>query len=219
MSQQVVLGMAHLRQLGVYDIVKDAQNYDMLIRAIRYIDQEMKDDFEQIKKFDEDYKNNDHLNYMIIHYLLARSYFMDEVVISKGQEEAFAYFRDQAIKFWVNHDLYSKGMMAMALYNLGVKSAPSNIIASVKEHALYSEEMGLYFRDNNSGYYWYQAPIETQALLIEAFDKIMNDRKAVEQMKIWLLKQKQTQSWGTSKATASAVYALLFEGIGLVGKR
>ncbi|MCB0823357.1 MAG: hypothetical protein KDC09_11715 [Bacteroidales bacterium] len=211
-SQQVVLGMAHLRQLGVYDIVKDAQNYDMLIRAIRYIDQEMKDDFEQIKKFDEDYKNNDHLNYMIIHYLLARSYFMDEVVISKGQEEAFAYFRDQAIKFWVNHDLYSKGMMAMALYNLGVKSAPSNIIASVKEHALYSEEMGLYFRDNNSGYYWYQAPIETQALLIEAFDKIMNDRKAVEQMKIWLLKQKQTQSWGTSKATASAVYALLLRG-------
>jgi uncharacterized protein YfaS (alpha-2-macroglobulin family) len=60
--------------------------------------------------------------------------------------------------------------------------------------------------------YWYQAPIETQALLIEAFDEVANDQASVEEMKLWLLKSKQTQDWKTTKATAEACYALLLRG-------
>jgi hypothetical protein len=56
---------------------------------------------------------------------------------------------------------------------------------------------------------WYQAPVETQAMLIEAFSFVNKDSRSVEQMKIWLLKQKQTNRWKTSAATAEAVYALL----------
>jgi hypothetical protein len=211
-TQQIVMGFARLRELGVFDVTKDPISNQMLIRAIRYIDQEMKEDYEWIKEnFNED-NDKDHLNQIRIHYLLARSYFMNDMVISKNQEEAFAYFRDQAIKYWVKQEIYTKGMIALALNNLGVKSAPTQIMASIKEHALYSEEMGMYFRDNTYGYFWYEAPVETQALLIEAFDHILNDQKAVDQMKIWLLKQKQTQAWETSKATAEAVYALLLRG-------
>lgn len=211
-SQQIVLALAHLRELKVFDATKDQNLNQMLVRAIRYMDQEMKEDFDHIKEYDDDYKETNHLSHLRIHYLLARSYFVDEIDIGKNQEEAFAFFRDQAIKYWTKHDLSSKAMMALALHNLQVKSAPSQIMASIKEYAIYSEEMGMYFRDNVSGYYWHEAPIETQALLIEVFDLIMDDQKSVEQMKIWLLKQKQTQSWRTSKATASAVYALLLRG-------
>ncbi len=103
-------------------------------------------------------------------------------------------------------------MIALALNRLGDKTTPSKIMASIKEHALYSDEMGMYWRDNLGGYYWHEAPIETQALLIEAFDEVSMDTKSVEQMKIWLLKQKQTQNWKTPKATAEAVYALLLKG-------
>ena len=63
-------------------------------------------------------------------------------------------------------------MIALALNRLGDKTTPSNIMASIKEHALYSDEMGMYWRDNAGGFYWYEAPIETQALLIEAFDEV-----------------------------------------------
>jgi hypothetical protein len=85
-------------------------------------------------------------------------------------------------------------------------------MASIKEYALYSDEMGMYWRSNQGGYYWYEAPIETQALLIEAFDEVSGDAESVEKMKIWLLKQKQTQNWKTGRATADAVYALLLQG-------
>jgi hypothetical protein len=41
---------------------------------------------------------------------------------------------------------------------------------------------------------------------------VAQDRDAVEDMKVWLLKQKQTQDWKTTKATAEACYALLLRG-------
>src|SRR5262249_47448319 len=47
---------------------------------------------------------------------------------------------------------------------------------------------------------------------IEAFDEVAQDANAVEDCKVWLLKQKQTQDWKTTKATADAVYALLLRG-------
>jgi len=86
---------------------------------------------------------------------------------------------------------------------------------SLKENALYSDEMGMYWREN-TGYYWYEAPVERQAILIEAFAEVAGDSKSVEKMKIWLLKQKQTQDWKTSRATADAVYALLLKGVNLL---
>ena len=82
---------------------------------------------------------------------------------------------------------------------------------SLKESAIHNEELGMYWKLNH-GWYWYEAPIETQALLIEAFAEISADHESVEQMQIWLLKNKQTNDWKTTKATAEASYALLLQG-------
>ena len=70
----------------------------------------------------------------------------------------------------------------------------------------------MFWRDTELSWWWYRAPIETQAMMIEAFDEVLDDAAAVEDCKVWLLKQKQTQDWKTSKATADAVYALLLRG-------
>jgi uncharacterized protein YfaS (alpha-2-macroglobulin family) len=83
---------------------------------------------------------------------------------------------------------------------------------SIKERSVSNEEMGMFWRDTELSWWWYRAPIETQALMIEAFDEVMGDLPAVEECRVWLLKQKQTQDWKTTKATADAVYALLLRG-------
>jgi uncharacterized protein YfaS (alpha-2-macroglobulin family) len=83
---------------------------------------------------------------------------------------------------------------------------------SIKERSVSNEEMGMFWRDTELSWWWYRAPIETQALMIEAFDEVMADLPAVEECRVWLLKQKQTQDWKTTKATADAVYALLLRG-------
>lgn len=105
-----------------------------------------------------------------------------------------------------------QGLIALALHRAGDDKTATAIVASLKENALTSEEMGMYWKDMTGGYYWYQSPIESQALLIETFTEVTKDAKAVAGMKTWLLKQKQTQHWKTTKATADACYALLLQG-------
>ena len=75
-----------------------------------------------------------------------------------------------------------------------------------------NEELGMYWKNQHGGYYWYQAPVEQQALLIEAFAEINDDKISVNAMKLWLLKQKQTRHWNSTKATAEVCYALLLQG-------
>ncbi len=211
-TQNIVTGFGHLKQLGVYNETDNDDVKNMLRKAIRYLDQEMKEDYDKLKKNHPDDLDKMHISRTDIQYLYARSYFINEYEIPKSFNEAFSYYREQAKKYWTEQNIYLKGMTALAMNKLGVKSLPTEIMASIKEYALYSDEMGMYWRDNRGGFYWYEAPIETQALLIEAFGEVTADKKAVEQMKIWLLKQKQTQNWKTGKATAEAVYALMLRG-------
>jgi hypothetical protein len=70
----------------------------------------------------------------------------------------------------------------------------------------------MYWKSNTPSWYWYQAPVETQALMIEAFSEIENDIVTIDNLKIWLLKNKQTNRWETTKSTTEAVYALLLQG-------
>jgi len=102
--------------------------------------------------------------------------------------------------------------MALISERLGDKTTSTKIIKSLKETSITSDELGMYWKVNSNSWYWYQAPIETQALLIEAFQEIENDTKTIDNLKIWLLKNKQTNQWKTTKATTEAVYALLLQG-------
>ena len=47
---------------------------------------------------------------------------------------------------------------------------------SLKERSVTNEEMGMFWRDTELSWWWYRAPIETQALMIEAFDEVMGDQ-------------------------------------------
>jgi hypothetical protein len=89
-----------------------------------------------------------------------------------------------------------------------------NILPSILENAVITEELGMYWKENQYGYYWYQAPVEQQALMIEFVNEVYQQEKIpdlkqkIDEMKTWLLRQKQTNHWRTTKATADACYAL-----------
>jgi len=215
-TQYIVTGFAHLQHLGVDAYKNDYQMNTMLQKAVYYLDDRLKEDYDYIKKHFSKDMDKDHLSSIQIQYLYARSYFATEIPINSNTKNAFNYFKGQAQKYWISNSKYMQGMIALALKRYNDQKTPADIMKSIKENALYSEEMGMYWRDLTQGYYWYQAPIETMALLIEAFDEVSNDRESVEKMKIWLLKQKQTQDWKTTKATSEAIYALLLKGTDLL---
>ncbi|MCK4359567.1 MAG: hypothetical protein KAW92_12680 [Candidatus Cloacimonetes bacterium] len=210
-TQHIVTGLGHLDHLNIRTVRQDDKVWNMLKKAVSYLDERIREDYEWLLKHASD-MDDDHISSIQIQYLYSRSYFKD-IPINDRNEKAFNYFKGQAKKYWLNKSKYMQGMIALALHRYDDKETPKNIIASLKEFSLYSEEMGMYWKDNYAGYYWYQAPIEIQALFIEAFDEVTHDKESVENMKVWLLKQKQTQDWKTTKATVEACYALLLKGI------
>lgn len=211
MTQHIVAGFGHLAKLGVLDIDKDARVKAMLQKAIAYLDDRLREDYELIQKYDKDFKSNNHLGYLPIHALYARSFFTQD--IAPQNKEAYDYFLSQEKQYWLNQGLYAKGMIALTLQRYGEKESAAKVLESLRQNAINSEELGMYWKANEQGgYYWYEAPVETQSLLIEAFTEVGKDSRAVDAMKVWLLKQKQTSAWKTTKATAEACYALLLQG-------
>lgn len=215
-TQHIATGMGHLDRLGVKAVREDSKTWRMVQEAVSYLDERIVEDYEYLKKhYPDDYLKEQFISQIQIQYLYMRSYYTDLPI--KGRLlEAVNYYKDQAQKYWLKFGIYPQGMLALSAHRFGMKDFAIKIMKSLKERALIDEEMGMYWKDNVGGYYWYNAPIETQALLIEAFDEVSNDMPSVEEMKIWLLKQKQTTDWKTTKATAEACYALLLRGSDLL---
>lgn len=207
-TQYIVEGFGHLDKLGVTAIRKDPKVWAMVQPAVGFIDRQILIDYEYIKKNGN--LDLDHLGYMEMHYLYARSFFND-IAIPEDVSVAVQYFKAQADKYWQQKDNFGQGLIALALHRDGNKVTPAKIIASLKERALHNEEMGMWWK-NDFGWFWYQAPIETQSLMIETFNEITTDTASIDEMRTWLLKRKQTTNWKTTKATAEACYAVLISG-------
>ncbi len=158
-------------------------------------------------------RDGNHLTSTIALYLYGRSFFLTEKPVGPAHREAVDYYLGQARRHWLAlGERQSQAHAAIALKRFGDKPTAEAILKSIHEHSVNNEEMGMFWRDTERSWSWQRAPIETQALMIEAFDEVTADAKAVEDCKVWLLKQKQTQDWKTTKATADAVYALLLRG-------
>ena len=206
-TQHIATGLGHLDKLGVKEVRDDSKTYTMVKNAIKFLDAEILSDYQNLLKYNADL-TKDHVGNLQIQYLYARSFFPE---IAIKNEVAYKYYFKQAKKYWVNKSQYMQAMISLTMNRTAETAVAKDIIKSIKEYSIESEEMGMYWKQN-AGYYWYQAPIETQALFIEAFAEVTNDQESIESMKVWLLKQKQTQDWKTTKATTKACYALLLQG-------
>ena len=209
-TQLIVAGFMHLQEVGVQQVAQ-AEIKSFIHRAIQYLDQEIAKDYEKLIKSKEDL-DQDHLTHLQIQYLHLRSAYLASMKLPDTSQKAYAYFMQQGQKYWVNKNLYMRAMLALSLYRSGEQSLAQEMLEGIKELAIIDDEVGMYWKIDAAALYWYQASVETQALLIEAFQTISGDLEAVEKMKLWLLSQKQTQHWPSTRATVAACHALLLAG-------
>jgi len=209
-TQMLVTGIGHLDKLGVK---MSSKTQNMVENALPYLDRQIDKDYNDLKRYKVNLEDN-HLGYDHIQYLYMRTFFPSQKQ-TLGTETAYNYYYGQAKKYWNSQSNYMKGMLALIFHRKGDKDLAQTVIKSLKENAVFNTEMGMYWK-YDQGWYWYQAPIETQSLLIEAFQEVTNDTKSVEEMKIWLLKNKQTNDWETTRATVEACNALLLTGTNLL---
>ena len=201
----IVTGIGRLRHLGA-DVPPQ-----IAIRALTHLDLWLNETYQSILAHKR--QDQDNLSTMVAMYLYGRSFFLKEHPVDAPHRPAVDYFLKQAKEHWVNlRERQSQAQIALALQRWGDLATAQAIARSLKERSVTDPELGRFWRDTERSWWWYRAPIETQALMIELFAEVAQDTAAMEECKTWLLKQKQTQNWTTTKATADAVYALLLRG-------
>lgn len=211
MTQYIVTGIGHLKKLKAYAKGQDDKLNAILKTAIPYLDRKIREDYDNLIKYKTDLKKY-RPDYTTIQYLYMRSFF-PEYVIDKKSLAAYTYFRTRTQQTWTTQSKYMQGMTALTLFRTNDLKTPAAILKSLKETAINNDELGMYWKEQNTGgWFWYQAPIETQSLLIEVFQEAGKDQVTVDDLRTWLLKNKQTNNWKTTKATAEACYALLLQG-------
>ncbi|MDP4211456.1 MAG: alpha-2-macroglobulin family protein [Bacteroidota bacterium] len=210
-TQYIISGIGHLRKLNA---IPDAERngLDQMSKfAIAFLDRQLKSDYDHRQK-----KEKEDISATQIQYLYMRSFF-PETGLPGSVFPTMNYYRKLAVQNWAKQNMYLRGMIALFLYRTGDRKTARDIISSLKENATSSEELGTYWKSVRPGYYWQESPVETQALLIEAFSEISPDSALTDQMKYWLLEQKHTRQWSNTKSTADACYALLMKGNNWLG--
>lgn len=127
-------------------------------------------------------------------------------------EKVNRYFIDKLSGEGKELTIYEKALEAIILQQAGKVAEAKLFMQSLMEYSVVTDEMGRYFDTPKARYSWFSYKIPTEVAAMEAIQRITKDTKAIDEMKRWLLKQKQTQTWETPIATADAVYALMATG-------
>ena len=197
MTENVLEAMARLVSLNVTSHPEKVKK--MQIKALQFLD----------KQIQESYKHVKTAGYSQILYLYTRSAYRD-IPLTKALE-AHKYYLGQLETSWPKLSLYEKALTAITMERYGKTEIAKQIICSLKEYSTTTPEMGMYWANNRSTLFT-NSTIQTHVVIMSAFREIEGNSTDMELMKQWLLRQKQTQSWGSTPSTVDAIYALLLTG-------
>ncbi len=199
-TQQILAGLGQILRLKS-DLTDTLNVVAMSKKSLAYINEKIIEDAED--------KTKSTLTPIEIHAWFAKSYFK-EILVSEKIKSLWGKYCEKVDAEWKYRNIYEQGMIAVTMLRGNKLKLATIIKQSLLERAQQNNELGMYWVQNQSGCFWYQSPpVETQALLIAFFKEAGNQEKEIEEMKIALLRNKQTNHWGTSKATTAACFVLL----------
>ena len=183
---------------------------DFFASAVEALDREVSEDVKRRLKDEKESGFAFRVNGFDIRWLYLHSF--KGVVAAKDPQPA-RLFIEHLRQEWMEFSLGPQALAAIALKRCGEDRLAKEIMASIKERGVLSDELGMYWkRSSIFSCSVFAAPVSTQALIIEAFREVTGDEESADACNVWLLKQKQTQDWTTTAATADAIYALLLGG-------
>ena len=206
----VLDNFARLRKAGIVD--NDFLNKMDYTSSISFMDGEIQKDYEWLKKHHpKDYQKYAYLSVEYLYYYQVRSLY-SEVEIKSSAKEAYDFYYKLIAKEWKDFSLNGKALAAIVLYRNGDQTLAKKIIGSLREFSTTTDEMGMYWQKNVSGYFWQDAAISTHTRIMEAFEVVDPQQKEQDELRLWLLNQKRTQNWGNTIANVDALNVLLLSG-------
>ena len=208
-TQYILYGFSQLKGLNVEEVSDEVNT--MQARAVSYIDSEAIRRFESLKKYNKDWKNIKSISTTDLEFLFVRSSYNNHQM-DNAVSDLYSFYISVLDKNWTSYGLYERSLIAQLMHKEGKALVVQDIIKSYREHSVVSDELGMHWPNNRSNVFMSQSAISVHTFIMNAFMVSGASNDEIDNMKKWLLKQKQTQQWETTHATADAVYALLSKG-------
>lgn len=191
----------------------DSDMVNMYNNGFTFLHQEALNEYNSLRKAEQNGSKMKGISGSALQYL----YFiaLSGETVPKANKAAYDYFLGKIKETIGTQSITEKALAAVILQKAGRTTDAQAFIASLKEYTTQTDEQGMFFAFNENPYSWAGLKVPAHVSVMEAFDLVGKDASAVEEMKLWLLKEKQTQQWNSPVSTANAVYALLYRGTSL----
>ena len=206
MTTQITELIARLRTMT--GGLLDAEVVKMYREAWKYLGKEVSEEVLRMKELEKQGVKSLLPSEQTIQYLYIGALDKELTV----QSDMKKYLLDKLAESTQALTVYGKAVVAIIMKLSDKMVEADEFLQSVVEYSVMTEDMGRYFDTSKAEYSWFSYKIPTQVAAIEAVRLVANEEKTQEEMKRWLLKQKQAQVWDTPIATVDAVYALLTTG-------
>ena len=205
----ILTGFGKLQKMGAWSSLSKAdQNMAEQIckKAVRFLEYDVADTYREMKRLS---KGKDWpIGSTTLAELYALSFFKEQ-----NSDRDFAKAKDYYLKSlnkeWTSFNFNQRSKAAVLLYRTGNEKTAKLMIQSFKECAQKNEQIGMYWPKK---YFSFESHIATHANIMAAFAEIDQNQEMIDELRVWLLTQKQTNKWENSASTADAIYALLMRG-------
>jgi hypothetical protein len=196
---------------GMEELQETEQLQEMQLKAVHFIDRKFKQHFEEEKKNRTGRKTKQEFSTYELEYLFVRSLYKN--IPFEESREAVDFYTGTVEKYWAGtNSPYIYALAAALMQRNGNTRTAQAILNSLREHAVHKPDFGMYWANNTMNSFMTQSAVCVHTFIMEAFNEIGTNDAEMDEMKLWLLKQKQTQQWESVPATVNAVRALLKTG-------
>jgi hypothetical protein len=208
-TQYILYGFGQLEVLGVEEL--NDELLPMQSAALSFIDAEAIRRFDAMKKMNKDWEKSQSIPLTDLEYLYVRTAYPDHPR-DNSVKEMISFYLSVIEKNWTRSGLYERSLIAILMQREEKAGMLQDMLNSFREHATLSDEMGMYWANNRAHVFMSQSAVSVHTFIMEAFRAGGAGTAETDNMKRWLLKQKQTQLWESTHATTDAVHALLRSG-------
>lgn len=179
---------------------------EMVQRLVRYIDGE-------VSKY-WDVRRENVFNNFVLDYLDTRHYWEKQFPLGgKGLQLKNAVIKKAPTAKLTDYTFFGLHRAALLFDRYQLKSLSKKLLTYLKETGTQSETQGVYWKQNLNDWGWYSSKVVNHAGALEAFHKLApSDTNFLEELKIWLITQKEVSSWDTSRSTAEVIFTILNSG-------
>ena len=182
----------------------------LLQKAFGYLHQQTLKEYQEVKKAERQGAKFTEPSFTALQYLYLLA--LSGETVPKANQKVQAYWLDKVAGLLEDGSVTQKAQATVILWKAGRKKQAQDFAASLREYLILEEESGAHFAFLDEAYRWGMMPVPVHVAAMEALRLVGTEEALLEEMKIWLLKQKQTTAWNSPVATADAVYALLMGG-------